>query len=177
MRAVMRASIRDAGRFIRQPKSIAALTAVFLLSAVGIELFGYLIWRRFPTPVLIITTAVLWLGIAKAINQPKLSAVIRLMAIGLCGFGAALVVGAFVDAVYFPALGYCTFTATVGLWGWFAFYSYRALIVLTNMSPAGRERVTSSSAVIIAEMTATEDRLGPLIEASENVLGNRFVHA
>ena len=166
----MKATFRDLGHLLHRPKVIGGFIAVILLSAIVIEQFGYLIWRRFPMSVLVIATALIWMSIAKSINQPQLSKMVRVMAVGLCSFGVSVLLGAFVDGIFFAVSGYITFVSNVLLWTWIAFESYRGWQILTAMTPEKRQRVTESATVIIAEMTATEQRIEKILAESAPIL-------
>lgn len=92
------------------------------------------------------------------------------MAVGLCGFGVSVMAGAFLDSFLFTTTGYFSFVANVCLWCWVAFESYRGLKILMSMTPPDKQKVTESTAVIIAQMTATEKRIEQVVADSTSVL-------
>lgn len=157
-------------RLLQRPPILGACIGFIVLSLIAIDTVGYLAWRRFPLPMLVITTAFIWIGIGKAINHPPLSKIVKGMSVGLCAFGITILVGAFVDAFFWAETGYLAFGGAVALWAWIAFESYRGLRVLDVMPEENKVRVTMSTAEIIAQMTETQHRIERVVADSARVL-------
>jgi len=163
-------TISELKRLIQKPPILIGCISVVALSVVAIETVGYLVWRRFPLPLLVIATAFIWVGIGKAINQPQLSKIVEGMSVGLCAFGALILIGAFLDAFLWADTGYLAFGGAVALWGWIAFESYRGAQILKEMPEENKVKVTMSTAEIITQMTETQHRIERVVADSTRIL-------
>jgi len=163
-------TFRDIGRLILKPYVMVVMLSFIALSMITIETVGYLVWRRFPLPLLVIATAFIWVGIGKAINQPQLSKIVEGMSVGLCAFGALILIGAFLDAFLWADTGYLAFGGAVALWGWIAFESYRGAQILKEMPEENKVKVTMSTAEIITQMTETQHRIERVVADSTRIL-------
>lgn len=148
----MRATARDVIGALTL-RNCAVFAGIVLLSLILIDAVGYVIWRRFPIPTLIITVAVLGWKIGRRIGHAGLAKVLNAASVGLGLFGVAIWVSALIDASYFPQVGYVTSTTTMAMWGWIAFHIWRAWRVLKTMPPDNLSHVTQGTAAIFAEMT------------------------
>jgi len=165
-------TLRDIGRLILKPYVMAVMLFTLVLSTIVIDSAGYLVWRRFPLPLLVIATAFIWLKISKAVNQPQLSKMVKGMVVGLCLFGAFILAGAFIDAFLWAETGYLASIGTMALWGWITFQSYRGLQVLEVMPAENKLQVTMSTADIIVQMTETQQRIEKVVADSKTILKN-----
>lgn len=163
-------TFRDIGRLIFKPHVAVVVLLSIILSIITIDTMGYLVWRRFPLPVLVIATAFIWVAIGKAINQPQLSKIVKGMSVGLCVFGVVILLGAFLDAFFWADTGYLAFGGAVGLWGWITLESYRGLQILRVMPEQNKVKVTMSTAEIITQMTETQHRIERVVADSTRVL-------
>lgn len=162
----MRASIHHLIAIIRSPKAIAGLLLATMLSILAIDTFGYLIWRRFPVPLLLLLIASIWKRVARKVNELELS---RISA-NVNTFAIVLLAGAFLDGYFFPAKGYITFLAFVVLFAWIAFESEIADKLLARMRPQEQRELTQNVHVILAKMQAVSEQNAVVIKDTEPFL-------
>lgn len=166
----MKATARDVYNSLTV-KNALILGAIVGASVVLIDIVGYMIWRRFPIPSLIIFVAVLGWKIARKIGHEGLSRVLNAASVGLGVFGMAHVIAAVLDGRFFPNVGYITWTTHITMWGWIAFHIYRAWRVLKNMPPDRLIHVTEGTGMIFAQMTYREARIAEVIERYDEAKG------
>lgn len=159
----MKSTIKDAYNALTL-RNVTIIAFAVVASIVSIDLFGYLIWRRFVTPSIIIAAACIGWSIARHVNQEGLRRIVNATSVGLCGFAIALFIGAFVDALMFPNVGYFAFGIITAMWLWITLHMARALSILRRMPDVRKDLVTESTAVIIAQMTHREERIGEVLD-------------
>ena len=160
----MRSTIRDVYGSLTI-KNAAILGAIVGSSVILIEVLGYLIWRRFPIPSLIIFSAAIVWKIARRIGHDGLSRVFNAASVGVGSFGIALFVGAIIDGALFPEYGYVSWSVTMSLWAWISFHAYRAWRILKAMTPDRLLHVTGGTGKIFAQMTYREARAHEALDA------------
>lgn len=158
----MRTTLKDTANAItlRNGFVFAAALTIPIITAI---VFDHLIWRRFVIPAIIIIAASIGWRIAQTINQQGLKQVVNAAIVGLFAFAAAIFAGAALDSIVFPETGYFSFLAHSVMWLWIALHLYRALAILRRMSTAEKQLVTESTAVIYAQMTRREERMGEVL--------------
>lgn len=166
----MKATARDVYNSLTV-KNALILGAIVGASVVLIDIVGYMIWRRFPIPSLIIFVAVLGWKIARKIGHEGLSRVLNAASVGLGVFGMVLWLAAIIDGRYFPVMGYISWSTHIVMWGWIAFHIYRAWRVLKNMPPDRLIHVTEGTGMIFAQMTYREARIAEVIERYDEAKG------
>lgn len=162
----MRATIRDAYGALT-PRNIALIIALVLLSVVMLNTVGYLIFRRFPIPTLIIYVAVLGWRIGRLIGHVGLSKLLNAASVGLGLFGIIHWFAAVIDGTYWPVYGYASWCVHSIMWGWIAFHLWRAYKVLKEMPPDHRMHVTEGTETIYAQMTYRQARIQKALESYE----------
>lgn len=174
----MKQTFQDFKEALKRPKVIAVGVVVVTASLFAINTFGYLIWRRFPVPIEITATALIWIAIAKIINEKSLSHIVGLLAWGLFFFAVLALSAAFIDSYFFPIEGYFGFGVHTAMWLWIIFQSYRAWYRLGTLPPRNKKKITESATVIIAEMSAVRQENAQVLKETAPVIreaGLRFV--
>lgn len=169
----MKATARDVYNSLTV-KNALLLGAIVGLSVVLIDVLGYVIWRRFPIPTLIITTAVLGWKIGRVIGHPGLEKVLNAASIGLGCFGVAFWLAAVIDGKYFPSMGYVSWTVHNSMWAWILFHVWRAWRVLKKMPSDRMMHVTEGTGMVIAQMTYREARITEVIERYDDAKKMQF---
>lgn len=149
----MKAMLEDFKEATKKPINIAICVAVVALSAATIQEFGYLVWRRFPIPLIVVTGGGVFLLLSKIFAQSKWgSAMLR--ANGLIGIvsGALMLTGAFLDAWLSPEVGYFLFFTFLTFCGMGLFNLFRVLKRARQMSQESIEKTTLGVEVAVAEM-------------------------
>lgn len=159
----MKSTIKDAFNAVT-PRNTLIFAVAVVVSIISIDAFGYLIWRRFVTPSIIIAAAGIAWSIAQHINDPGLKRIVNAASVGLCGFAIALFAAAFLDALMFPNVGYLAFSTLTAMWLWITLHLWRVLHILRRMTAARKDIVTESTANIIAQMTHREERMGEVLD-------------
>jgi len=169
----MKATARDVYNSLTV-KNALLLGAIVGASVVLIDIVGYVIWRRFPIPTLIILTAVLAWKIARLIGHEGFIQVLNVGSFGLGGFGVTLFFAGIVDGWFWPTEGYVSWSTHIVMWGWIAFHIWRAWRVLKNMPPDRLIHVTEGTGMIFAQMTYREARIAEVIERADEAAKMQF---
>lgn len=162
----MKVTIQHLVASLRNPRAVACMTLTAMLSWLAIDTFGYLIWRRFPVPLLLLLIASIWKRVARKVNELELSRISS----NVNTFAVVLLAAAFVDGYFFPATGYFTFFSFVGLFAWIALESEIADRLLARMRPKERRELTQNVSVILAKMQAVSDQNAVVIKDTEPFL-------
>lgn len=170
----MRATIRDAYKALSL-RNIAIFTAIVIFSYVLIDLVGYIVWRRFPIPTLIISVAILGWKIGRKIGHAGLAKLMNAASVGLGVFGIILWTAAVLDAQFFVERGYLSWATTMVMWAWITFHVWRAWDVLRTMPPDKLIHVTEGTEAIYAQMTYRAVRAQEALDAYQEATKYRFV--
>lgn len=169
----MKATARDVYNSLTV-KNALLLGAIVGASVVLIDIVGYVIWRRFPIPTLIIFVAVLGWKIGRKIGHPGLSRVLNAASVGLGCFGVAAAFAAVIDGRLFPVMGYVSWSVHLTMWAWILFHVWRAWRVLKKMPPDRLIHVTEGTGMIFAQMTYREARIAEVIERADEAAKMQF---
>lgn len=162
----MKATLHDVYDSLTWRNSLVFL-GIVLLSIFSIDIVGYMIWRRFPAPLLVVGVAVLGWLIGHLIGHRGLAQVLNAASVGLGVFGALILCGAVVDGAIFPEKGYLSNGVQITMWSWIFFHIWRAWMVLQKMPPDRMIHVTEGTAAIYAQMTYREARAKEVLEKYE----------
>jgi hypothetical protein len=169
----MRATVKDVYSAVTVKNAVIFATIV-ATSIFLIEVLGYIIWRRFPVPSLIILVASLGWKIGRKIGHEGLSRILNAASVGLGVFGAALFCAAIIDGTLFPTFGYVSWSVQMTLWAWIAFHVLRAWRILKKMPPDHLTHVTEGTASIYAQMTYREARAQDALDAYHEATKHNF---
>lgn len=172
----MRATVQDAYNSLTL-RNVLIILGIVMLSVVLIDLVGYVVWRRFPIPTLIICVAALGWKIGRKIGHAGLSKVTNAASVGLGIFGVVHWISAVIDGAYFPVMGYVSWTTHVTMWAWIAFHVWRAWRVLKQMPPDHLMHVTEGTEAIYAQMTYREARAREVLQDYEKAKKLQFAAA
>lgn len=172
----MLSTLRDAYESL-SVRNVVCLAAVAAVSWLLIEMVGYMVWRRFPIPTLIIFVAVLGWKIGRRIGHAGLSRVMNAASVGLGVFGLVHWLAAVIDGAYFPVMGYFSWSTHITMWGWIAFHIYRAWRVLKRMPPDKLQHVTEGTETIYAQMTYREARAREALKQYDDATRMQIVAA
>lgn len=172
----MRATVKDALGALSL-KNCLVMVGIVVVSLLLIEAVGYVIWRRFPIPTLVICVAVLGWKIGRKIGHAGLSKVLNAASVVLGAFGVAIWLSALLDARLFPEIGYITWTVQTSMWGWILFNVWRAWRVLKTMPPDRLLHVTEGTEDIYAQMTYRQARIKQALEGYDKAKNLHFVIA
>lgn len=164
----MKATIRDTYNAITR-RNLIALALFVIASVVVIDLFGYIVWRRFPIPTLIICVAVIGWKIGRVIGHAGLTSLLNAASFGLGCFGVAIWGAAIVDGRLFREVGHVTWAVQNLMWGWILYHVWGAWVILKNMPPNRLIHVTEGTEAIYAQMTYREARVTEVIERYDEV--------
>lgn len=162
----MKSTILDTYNAIT-PRNCLIFAAAVVSSVVAIELFGYLIWRRFVVAFVIIAAATIGRSIAVNINHKGLQSIVNATAVGLYAFAGLLFTAALVDAWLFPAVGYFVFAVNTAMWLWISLHLSRAKWILVRMPVERKQVITDSTERIYQEMTHREERIKEVLADSK----------
>lgn len=172
----MKATISDAQGALTIKNSIV-FAAIIIASVLLIETVGYMIWRRFPAPLLVFFIAALLWKIGRRIGHSGFTRILNAASVGLAVFAVALFVAATIDGYYFPIQGYLSWGVFTTMLGWIAFHTWRAWKVLRDMNPLHLIHVTEGTDAIFAQMTYREIRSREAREEFEKVKNHPRVSA
>jgi hypothetical protein len=164
----MKATIRDVKDSLNI-RNITVFATIIALSFALIELLGYVVWRRFPVPSLIVTVAVLGWRIGRRIGHPGLSKVLNAASVGLGAFGVMLWAAAVIDGWYFTVMGYVSWSVQMVMWAWIAFHIWRAWRVIKDMPPDRLMHVTEGTETIYAQMTYRQAQIKTVLKSYDNL--------
>lgn len=165
----MKSTIRDAYNALTF-RNCAVFAGLIIFSATSMYFAGFLVWKKFVPPALILFTAFIWWKVARIVAQDGLSRVVNAASVGHAAFGFAWIIAATLDATFFPVTSPLAFTVFILMLSWIAFHSSRVLSIFRRMTPTQRNLVTQSTAVIAAQMTYRKERATAVIEKSEEQL-------
>jgi hypothetical protein len=169
----MKATARDVYQALTV-RNVLIFGGIIALSIVLIDVLGYVIWRRFPIPTLIIFVAVLGWKIGRRIGHAGLSRILNAASVGLGCFGVAAAFAAVFDGRFFPVMGYVSWGTHITMWGWIAFHVWRAYRILKDMPPSRLMHVTEGTGMIFAEMTYRKARIAEVIERADEAAKMQF---
>ncbi len=167
----MKSTFQDAKEALKRPRNIAIGAVVFIASAAAIYFFGYVQWRRFIIPTLVLLSATLAYRMGKRLRVSVFSSVVKTTGSGMIWAGVALILGAWIDNVFFSDIPQMVFLILAAREAWIAFQMSRLDNRLSRMSPEDIAVITQSSDVAIAqlnnqkiEMKAELERHNALLE-------------
>lgn len=169
----MRSTLHDVYQALTVRNTII-VGSILAASVMLIDVLGYLIWRRFPIPALIICVAALGWKIGRRIGHAGLSRVLNAASVGLGVFGMALFAGAVVDGTFFAERGYVSWSITMTMWAWIAFHVWRAWRVLRSLPTDKLVHVTAGTEVIYAQMTYRAARAQDALDAYHEATKDTF---
>lgn len=148
-------------------RNTVAFSCILAISITSFLAFDFVVWRRFPIPMLILSVAFLGWQIGRLINHAGLSHILNAASAGLGCFGLAHCGAAIIDSNLFPVTGYCSWTVHMTMWGWILFHVTHAWKVLKSMPQDNMTHVTAGTEAIYAQMTYREVRSREAREAYE----------
>lgn len=103
---------------LKRPPVIIGFAACLIISLFALNGFGFTVWKRFVAPTEIMLTAYLVWRIAEYSQIPAFKSSLLNASRSLATAGACITIGAVLDAVLWPHLGFLTFIGIVTLWAW-----------------------------------------------------------
>jgi hypothetical protein len=163
----MKATFRDVCNALTVRNAVI-LGIIVGVSVALIDVLGYVIWRRFPIPALIIFVAALGWKIGRRIGHVGLTRILNRASVGLGVFGLVLWAAAVIDGVFFTEHGYLTWTVMMSLWGWLSYHVWAVWQKIKNMPDDRLIHVTEGTEAIYAQMTYREARGREALKAYED---------
>lgn len=156
----MKATIQDAKIALKRPHNAILLALAFCLSAGAIYFVGYIQWRRFVIPILILISASLTYRIGKKrLRESDMSNVVQTAGKGLLVLALTMVAGAFIDNTFFADTPQVVFVIMTAMWVWIAFQMARLDRRLVKLSPEDIAVITENSDVVMARLKDREIKM------------------
>jgi hypothetical protein len=151
--------VRDVQTSLKKPTNVAIVLALTAVSFVAVEWIGYVHWRSFVIPFLILITGrVLYRIGTTRLHQSTVALVFKNASVGLLVYAVALIVGAVIDMVVLDT-PHIVFTLMVSMWVWIFVQVERLDTRLIYLPQNTINEITESSDVVCARLADSKINL------------------